>query len=153
MSIELAMTYLYIIASEYNFTKAFLSWVFNFPLEWFQLYSLCVCVSHSVVSISLWPHGLYSPPGSSVHGIFQARILEWVVISFSRGSSWPRDRTHLFSIAVGCFTIWATREAQPKIMDDTKWLLLCKSEKCCKETRIEQTRKEIFFQLYWRQWT
>ena len=34
-----------------------------------------------------------SPPGSSVHGIFQARILEWVAISFSRGSSQPRDRT------------------------------------------------------------
>ena len=36
----------------------------------------------------------YSPPGSLVHGIFQARILEWVAISFSRGSSQPRDRTH-----------------------------------------------------------
>ena len=36
-----------------------------------------------------------SPPGSSVHGIFQARILEWVAISFSRGSSWPRNWTHL----------------------------------------------------------
>ena len=35
----------------------------------------------------------YSPPGFSVHGIFQARILEWVAISYSRGSSWPRDRT------------------------------------------------------------
>ena len=35
----------------------------------------------------------YSPPGSSVHGILQARILEWVAISFSRGSSQPRDRT------------------------------------------------------------
>ena len=34
-----------------------------------------------------------SPPGSSVHGIFQAWILEWVAISFSRGSSWPRDQT------------------------------------------------------------
>ena len=34
-----------------------------------------------------------SPPGSSVHGILQARILEWVAISFSRGSSWPRDWT------------------------------------------------------------
>ena len=32
-------------------------------------------------------------PGSSIHGIFQARVLEWVAISFSRGSSWPRDRT------------------------------------------------------------
>jgi len=37
----------------------------------------------------------YSPPSSSVHGIFQARILEWVAISFSRGSSWPRDQTHI----------------------------------------------------------
>ena len=36
-----------------------------------------------------------SPPGSSVHGIFQARTLEWVTVSFSRGSSRPRDQTHL----------------------------------------------------------
>ena len=43
--------------------------------------------SHSVVSDSLQPHGLYSSPGSSVHRILQARILEWVAISFSRGSS------------------------------------------------------------------
>ena len=53
-----------------------------------------------------------SPPGSSVHGIFQARILEWVVIPFSRGSSWPRDGTRFSSIAGGFFTVWATREAQ-----------------------------------------
>ena len=39
------------------------------------------------------------PPGSSVHGIFQARILEWVAISFSRGSSWPRDRTWVSCIS------------------------------------------------------
>ena len=36
-----------------------------------------------------------SPSGSSVHGILQARILEWVAIPFSKGSSWPRDRTHI----------------------------------------------------------
>ena len=35
----------------------------------------------------------YSPPGSSVHGILQARILEWVAVSFSKGCSWPRDPT------------------------------------------------------------
>ena len=40
-----------------------------------------------------------SPPGFSVHGIFQARILEWVVISSSRGSSQPRDRTHVSCIS------------------------------------------------------
>ena len=37
----------------------------------------------------------YSPPDSSLHGIFQARILEWVAISFSRGFSQPRDQTHV----------------------------------------------------------
>ena len=57
-------------------------------------------VSHSVVSHSLWPHGLYcSPPGSSVHGILQTRILEWVAIPFSRGSSQPRDWTQVSCIA------------------------------------------------------
>ena len=40
-----------------------------------------------------------SPPGSSVHGISQARILEWVAISSSRGSSWPRDQTRVSSIS------------------------------------------------------
>ena len=52
-----------------------------------------------------------SPPASSVHGILQASVLEWVVIPFSRGSSWPRDQTQVSSIAGRFFTIWATREA------------------------------------------
>ena len=52
-----------------------------------------------------------SLPVSSVHGIFQTRILEWVVISFSRGSSQPRDWTLVSHIANRLFTIWATREA------------------------------------------
>ena len=52
-----------------------------------------------------------SPPGSSVHEIFQARILEWVAISFSRGSSQPRDQTQVFCTAGRFFTNWATREA------------------------------------------
>ena len=52
-----------------------------------------------------------SPPGSSVHGIRQARILEWVAISFSRGSAQPRDRTQVSHIAGRRFNLWATREA------------------------------------------
>ena len=52
-----------------------------------------------------------SPLGSSVHGILQARILEWVAISFYRGSSWPRDWTWVLCIASGFLTIWATVEA------------------------------------------
>ena len=51
-----------------------------------------------------------SPPGSSVHGSLQARILEWVAISFSRGSSQPRDQTEVSCIAGRFFTIWTTRQ-------------------------------------------
>ena len=49
-----------------------------------------------------------SPPGSSVHGILQARILEWVAVSFSRGTSRLRDRTQVSCIASRCFNLWAT---------------------------------------------
>ena len=55
-----------------------------------------------------------TPPGSSVHGTSQARILGWIAISWSRGSSQPRDRTHISCIsciAGGFFTIWTNREA------------------------------------------
>ena len=48
-----------------------------------------------------------SLPGSSVHGIFQAIILEWIAISFSSGSSQPRDSTRVSHIVNRCFTIWA----------------------------------------------
>ena len=50
-----------------------------------------------------------SLPGSSIHGIFQALILEWVAFSFSRGSSWPRDWTQVSRIASRFFPFWATR--------------------------------------------
>ena len=53
-----------------------------------------------------------SLPGFSVHGIFQARVLEWVAISFSRGSSWSRDWTWVSCIVGRCFTVWATREVK-----------------------------------------
>ena len=53
----------------------------------------------------------YSSPGSSVHGILQTRILEWVAIPFSRGYSQPRDWTRVSCIAGRLFTLWATREA------------------------------------------
>ena len=56
----------------------------------------------------------YSSTGSSVHGILQARILERVAIPFSRGSSWPRDRTWVSRIAGRSFTVWATRGALGK---------------------------------------
>ena len=64
-----------------------------------------------VFSCSLMPGWLFvtpCPSGSSVQGIFQARILEWVAICFSRGSPWPRDQTQVSYIAGGFSTIWAT---------------------------------------------
>ena len=58
-----------------------------------------VHVVASVVSYSLQPHELYNLPGSSVHGISQARILKRVAMPFSRGSSWSRDQTHTSCIS------------------------------------------------------
>ena len=54
-----------------------------------------------------------SLPGSSVHGIFLARVLEWVAITFPRGSSRPRDQTRVSRIAGRVFTIWATKQTLP----------------------------------------
>ena len=55
---------------------------------------------------------LCDPTGYAVHGILQARILEWVAFPFSKGSSQPRDQTQVSCIAGRSFTIWATKEAQ-----------------------------------------
>ena len=59
---------------------------------------------------TLWDPMDCSLPGSSVHGIFQAIVLEWLAIFFSRGSSQPRDRTRVSCIVDRRFTIWATKE-------------------------------------------
>ena len=64
-----------------------------------------------------------SLPGSSVHVIFQARVLEWVATSFSRGSSQPWNRTQVSHIAGRCFTIWTNREAIKKFFfNQSIWL-------------------------------
>ena len=62
-----------------------------------------------------------SPPDASVHGILQARILEWVATPFSRGSSQPKDWTLISYIAGGFFTVWATREAFLRGEGGLKW--------------------------------
>ena len=59
---------------------------------------------------TLWDPMDCNLPGSSVHGISQARILEWVAIFFSRGSSQPRDWIQVSHIAGRFFTVWANRE-------------------------------------------
>ena len=72
---------------------------------------------------SLRPMGC-SLPGSSVHGISQARILEWIAICFSKGSSWPRDRTHFSCLAGRFFTTQPPREPQlTSYLTVKDWLL------------------------------
>ena len=71
-------------------------------------------LAHSVMPNSLWPMDC-SPPGSSVYGIFQARILKWVAVSFSRGSSWIRYRTLVFCIGGQILHHWGTREVLGKV--------------------------------------
>ena len=72
---------------------------FSLPVKWVKVPQSCLTI--------LQPHGLYI-----VHGILQARILEWVDFPFSRGCSQPRDQTQVSFIAGRFFTSWATREAQ-----------------------------------------
>ena len=92
-----------------------------FPSKW----------SRSVVSDSLRPHGLYcSLPGFSVHGILQARILEWVTISFSWGSSWLRDWTQVSHMAGRFFTVWATTEILKPVRTEVMQVHVFQSNHC-----------------------
>ena len=80
-----------------------------------SLYCMKVKVLVAQLCLTLCDPVDCSLPGSCVHRISQARILEWVAISFSRGSSQPRDWTWVFFTAGRFFTFWATREAQKLI--------------------------------------
>ena len=75
-----------------------------------------------------------SLPGSSVHGIFQARILEWVAISFSRWSSQPRDRTWVSRVVGRRITIWATREALSHLLFNNQFIANSSSVYCYTES-------------------
>ena len=78
----------------------------------------CVCVCVCVCTQSLSCAQLFEIPWAVARqaplsmGILQARMLEWVAMPSSRGSSQPRDRTQVSRIAGGFFTVWATREHQ-----------------------------------------
>ena len=75
----------------------------------------CPCIQHCKWKVKVKITQLYltlcNPMDYTVHGILQARILEWLAFHFSRGSSKPRDQTQVSCIAGGLFTSWATREA------------------------------------------
>ena len=91
--------------------------------------------------------------GSSVHGIFQARVLKWVAICFSRESSRPRDWTQVSPIAGRRFTIRAIREAHEfeQILGDTEGQgsLACCSPRGCKESDTTQWLNNRVRRVLW----
>ena len=101
---------------------------FSLHLHWmwykgWVVFLHCCLVTKSC--LTLQPHGLYILPGSSVHGISQARILEWVSISFSRGPFQPRDQTFVSCICRQFLYHWANKEATSVfVVIDTHWDLL-----------------------------
>ena len=85
----------------------------------FKAKCICyVCVAQSCLTVCK-PTDC-SPPGSSVHGIFQARILEGVAMPSSRGSSWPRNQTCVSCIGRQILYHYATREA-PYLLSEVEW--------------------------------
>ena len=91
--------------------------MFTFSLKRLRIYWMCELTKHteseSLVTQScptLCDAVDCRLPDSSVHGILKARVLEWVAISFSRGSSQPRDWTRVSHIVGRHFIVWATRE-------------------------------------------
>ena len=92
-----------------------------------EVLSCGACVSSVAQSnLTWWPHGL-QPPSSSVHGILQARTLEWIAISFSRGSFWPGDQTHISCIPciVAGFFYPVSLQGSWLHMHDSIWLSSC----------------------------
>ena len=82
-----------------------------------------------------------SPPGSSVRGILQARILEWVAIPFSKGSSQPRNWTLVSCIVGRFFAVWATRK-----------VLNIYIKQCCYTKNSKSTDTSLYLNAYGRRW-
>ena len=88
------------------------------------------CARMCQFCLTLYDPKDYSMPGSSVREIPKARMLQWVTIPFSRGSSWPRDQTHVFYVScIGrwVFTSSTTWEAQFMYNNDesSKHMIIC----------------------------
>ena len=114
--------------------KMFVHWTCSFLLFWYchdYIPGLAQYESESEVAQScptLCDPMNCSLPGSSVHGTFQARVLEWIAISFSRGSSQPRDWTRVSRIVDRHFTVWATREGQTNMRYTESLPQLCQPQ-------------------------
>ena len=89
-----------------------------------------------------------SPPGSSVHGILQVRILEWVAIPFSRGSLQSRDRTKVSRIAGRFLTGWAIREVfNTSIHPHIHQSIFCDAVQSCRQQYISHLNTSTCIEL------
>ena len=105
------------------------------PAQWLDWEEAPTCVLVAQSCLTLCDPLDCSLQGSSVHGIFQMKIVEWVAISFSRGSSRLRDQTQVSCIVGRLFTTWASREASlihtklaPKTGHGHRWAVCCPSD-------------------------
>ena len=141
-----------------------------FFLNWISLTEVHLFIQQTVSNY--WPHCEWvrvarscltlcdpmdcSLPGSSVHGNLQARILEWVVVPSSRGSSHARDWTQVSHTAGGWFTVWAPREAllttlgheNKEIISFTSWCCSLRWKEGRKRGRKEKERKKSTFREF-----
>ena len=104
-------------------------------MKWSEVAQLCLTLCDPVDC---------SLPGSSIHGIFQARVLEWVAISFSKWSSQPRDWTQVSSIVGWRFTVWASRE----VLQRSEQLLIKKGANR-KPTELRVKKPERLIKVSW----
>ena len=109
------------LAAEINVSRKQSSKSWVSPL-WENYNTVCVCLcvcSVTQLCPTLWNPMDCNPSGSSVHGILQARILEWVAMPSSRGSSWPRVWTHISCIGRGFLYHCAILSCS--VMSDSLW--------------------------------
>ena len=105
-----------------SYMYTYIPFFFEFPFHWGHHrapnrvpWAISVLISHLfyvAVVKSCWTPMDHSLPISSIHEISQARILEWVAVSFSGGSSWPRDQTHVSCTGSWILYHWAAWETQ-----------------------------------------
>ena len=133
----------------------FLKMIFSLECSWcamlglLQVYSKVNQVHTHICSLAKWPHSCpalcdpmdCSPSGSSVPGILQVRILEWVAMASSRGSSWPRDPIHVSCTCSQILYCWATREASHRWC---YWASLIQGKKRC---HFDINNKVSYFSL------
>ena len=123
---------------------------------------MCVLLTQSCRT--LYSPMVCSPPGSSVHGILQARILEWVAILFSKAASQPRDQTWVSHIAGTFFTVWATKEdpddGDSKVHFNFRDVKIWKKKKVCYSSENHMPRLSVHishgtmvFGSLWKNWS